>query len=354
MIKVKYPRRGFVVEEVTEGCKTEGCSAKKLIVIPFEDYGEENFNELTEGMTVNQNFHDEYNEGACPICKKAVTFNRHFIVTSDASTIKTAKEAFYYAKDVLSAPFPEGEALIATDAGWAACYARDILKTPWAEGEAAIATSVQWSFNYASCVLNAPFRLGEALIATSAEYSYNYAIYVLKAPFILGEKAIATNAYYYKEYKKLFPEPIKIIKPISNLISEEVITETFVVTPEPESNSTTMKTDELDGTALDFMVSRCSIYHEYLLENVIPLRYDDDKNDWSPSTNWKQAGVYIHNNNISICYENENQWKSYISGENTSYGSTPLVSAMRCFVKSKFGTTVDIPNWVLGKELAKA
>jgi hypothetical protein len=140
----------------------------------------------------------------------------------------------------------------------------------------------------------------------------------------------------FKEYKDLFPEPQATPE------------------PEPQANSTTMKTYELDGTALDFMVSRCSIYHEYLLENVIPLRYDDDKNDWSPSTNWQQGGVYIHLNNISICYENENQWKSYISVENTSYGSTPLVSAMRCFVKSKFGVTVDIPNWVLGKELAKA
>ena len=113
-------------------------------------------------------------------------------------------------------------------------------------------------------------------------------------------------------------------------------------------NYTTMKTDELDGAALDFMVS----YDEYL-ENVIPLRDENDE-IWSPSTNWKQGGVYIHFHNISICYENENQWKSYISGENTSYGSTPLVSSMRCFVKSKFGVTVDIPNWVLGKELAKA
>jgi len=112
-------------------------------------------------------------------------------------------------------------------------------------------------------------------------------------------------------------------------------------------NYTTMKTDELDGAALDFMVS----YDEYL-ENVIPLRDENDE-IWSPSTIWEQGGVYIHLNNISICYENENQWKSYISVENTSYGSTPLVSSMRCFVKSKFGVTVDIPNWVLGKELAK-
>ena len=89
MINVKYPRRGFVVEEVIEACKTEGCTAEKFVVIPWEDYGEQNFNELTENMTEGQNAYDDYIEGACPICKKAVTFNRHFIVTSDAKALKT-------------------------------------------------------------------------------------------------------------------------------------------------------------------------------------------------------------------------------------------------------------------------
>ena len=238
MINVKYPRRGFVVEEIVEGCKTEGCSVKKLVVVPWEYYGEHDFNELTEGITVGQNTCDDDNEGECQKCEKPVYFNRHFIVTSDANAIKTPKDAFAYAHNVLKSPFPEGEALIATssdwsfnyahsvlkgrfllgealiatDAGSAACYARDILKTPWADGEAAIATSVQWSFNYAKYALQAPFPLGEDTIATSAEYSYNYAIYVLKAPFKLGEKAIATHEYYFKKYKELFPEP-QVVEP---------------------------------------------------------------------------------------------------------------------------------------------
>ena len=180
MITVKFSRKGFIVEEVTEGCKTEGCPAKKLVVIPWEDYGEENFNELTEGMTRGQNAFDDYNEGACPICKKAVTFNRHFIVTSDVSTIKTAEEAVEYAVKVLKAPFPEGEALIAT--------------------------SVDNAHRYAEGVLQAPFPLGEAVIATDAEYSYYYATQVLQAPFPLGEAAIAKDAHYFKKYKELFPE----------------------------------------------------------------------------------------------------------------------------------------------------
>ena len=471
MINVKYPRRGFVVEEVINGCKTEGCTAEKLVVIPWENYGEENFNNITEGCKRGEHSEGDHTEGICPKCGKPVVYKDYFVVTSDANAIKTSGDAFRYALNVLKTPFPEGEAAIATDAKCSFAYARDVLK--------------------------ASFSNGEAAIATDAELSYLYAKDILHAPFPLGEKAIAINEYYFKKYKELFPEPqvvatsepIKISNPISNLISEEVITETFAalkaanieevtvsfssdsdgcppvdwikfefneqgvkdliknkksrkdtlirenldldeswhleiyeyhfeeanipnlkctkelwnilvsfvykeyetldnkaggyviwrrnlvvldacenvklrdsdpweqiplfasgkyVRQYDKPNYTTMKTDELDGAALDFMAS----YDEYL-GNVIPLRNENDE-IWSPSTIWEQGGVYIHLNNISICYENENQWKSYISGENTSYGSTPLVSAMRCFVKSKFGVTVDIPNWVLGKELAKA
>lgn len=186
MINIKYPRRGFVVEEVTEGCKTEGCPAEKLIVIPFEDYGEKNFNELTENMTRGQNAYDDYIEGACPICKKAVTFNRHFIVTSDTKTLKTAEDAVNYAVHILKKPFPEGEALIAT--------------------------SVDNAYRYAAGLLKSPFPLGEAVISTDAEYSYYYATQVLQAPFPLGEAAIAKDAHYFKKYKELFPES-QVVEP---------------------------------------------------------------------------------------------------------------------------------------------
>ena len=95
--------------------------------------------------------------------------------------LETAEDALNYAVDVLNAPFPEGETLIATDA-----YS---------------------SYSYADCILKAPFPLGEAAIATDAQYSYEYSQDVLHAPFPLGEAVIATNAHIFKMYKNLFPEP---------------------------------------------------------------------------------------------------------------------------------------------------
>jgi hypothetical protein len=181
MINVKYPRRGFVVEEVIEACKTEGCTAKKFVVSSWENYGEENFNNLTYGQSTGEHSTSDHTEGICPECGKPVVYKDYFVITSDANALKIAFEAYYYARDVLNAPFPEGETLIATDAEYSYKYAKDILKEP--------------------------FLLGEAAIATDAKYSYHYAKDILKAPFLLGEKIIATNKYLYKEYKELFPEP---------------------------------------------------------------------------------------------------------------------------------------------------
>ena len=59
-------------------------------------------------------------------------------------------------------------------------YALLVLKAPFPEGEAVIATSAEWSYKYALDILKAPFPLGEAVIAKSAEHSYGYAKNVLK------------------------------------------------------------------------------------------------------------------------------------------------------------------------------
>lgn len=187
--------------------------------------------------------------------QKAVTFNRHFIVTSDANTIQTAEDAFNYARDILKTTFPEGEALIATDVHYSYCYAAGILKAPFPLGEAVISTDAEYSYSYALNILKAAFPEGEAAISKSSYYSYIYARYVLKAPYLEGEAAIAKDAHYFKKYKELFPEPqvvapepTKISNPISNLISEEVITETFAALKAANIEEVTVSfSDDSDG-----------------------------------------------------------------------------------------------------------
>ena len=56
----------------------------------------------------------------------------------------TAKDAYYYAHNVIEGRWPEGEATIATNPESAYGYARDVIKDRWPEAEATIATDPQW------------------------------------------------------------------------------------------------------------------------------------------------------------------------------------------------------------------
>ena len=87
MINVEYPRRGFVVEEIVEGCKTEGCNAEKFVVNSWEHYGE-TFNDLTEGCRKGSHSEGDHTEGICPKCGKPVVYKDYFVVTSDAKALK--------------------------------------------------------------------------------------------------------------------------------------------------------------------------------------------------------------------------------------------------------------------------
>lgn len=69
--------------------------------------------------------------------------------------------------------------------------------------------------------------------------------------------------------------------------------------------------------------------------------------DWtySPSRNWSQGGPIIEREGISWHCGNKTTWHAYAygSGNNIS-GPTPLIAAMRCFVASKLGDEVDVPE----------
>jgi hypothetical protein len=93
-----------------------------------------------------------------------------------------------------------------------------------------------------------------------------------------------------------------------------------------------MKTSELTGAALDWAVAKC--------EDV----YCFD-GSYIPSTNWAQGGPIIEREGISWHCGNKASWHAYGYGsaDNIS-GPTPLIAAMRCYVASKLGDDVDIPE----------
>jgi Protein of unknown function (DUF2591) len=75
---------------------------------------------------------------------------------------------------------------------------------------------------------------------------------------------------------------------------------------------------------------------------------------YDPSTNWAQGGPIIEREGVNISIQNDDHGNTY-SGEarwwaqmdcrvHTSYGPTPLIAAMRCFVASKLGNEVEVPD----------
>ena len=108
-----------------------------------------------------------------------------------------------------------------------------------------------------------------------------------------------------------------------------------------------IKTSELTGTALDWAVAKCEVGEPVgsFLDGVV---VHPDYNKFYPSTNWAQGGPIIERERITIISdyrEIKDGWmaESYDS-EHQVFGPTPLIAAMRCYVASKLGDEVEIPE----------
>ena len=151
---------------------------------------------------------------------------------------------------------------------------------------------------------------------------------------------------------------------------------------------TQIKTAELVGAALDWAVAKCDgnavsiIKYEYVtgytnkctgtrrMINAEPLCFDEDGEQFNPSTDWAQGGPIIEREGINLRairqdgHSMNGQWLSAYDDGNTGsmvrwvkradwprhywQGTTPLIAAMRCYVASKLGDMVEVP-----KELIK-
>ena len=100
-----------------------------------------------------------------------------------------------------------------------------------------------------------------------------------------------------------------------------------------------MKTSELTGAALDWAVAKCWYGEDY--DMSIPLF--DDGLIFAPSTNWSHGGPIIEREGIAVYLYGNSEWNSHVGGRE-SIGPTPLISAMRCYVASKLGDNITIPE----------
>ena len=114
------------------------------------------------------------------------------------------------------------------------------------------------------------------------------------------------------------------------------------------------KTSELTGAALDWAVAKCEDFNDGLaiirlwnnrVTKIIPGDYETREvyTSYSPSTDWSQGGPIIEREKIELRHANTGMFASYLNGP-TWFGPTPLIAAMRCFVASKLGDEVEVPD----------
>jgi hypothetical protein len=118
-----------------------------------------------------------------------------------------------------------------------------------------------------------------------------------------------------------------------------------------------IKVSEATPTQLDWLVAKCEghvengVYGEPVLrDGQLHIHYCGVVLDrcWVPTTDWSQGGPIIESEAIQLIPdEYAGVWTAYMTNEGEPYehtGPTPLIAAMRCFVASKLGDEVEVPN----------
>jgi hypothetical protein len=94
-----------------------------------------------------------------------------------------------------------------------------------------------------------------------------------------------------------------------------------------------MKVSELTGAALDWAVAECEEFVE---------------DEFEPSENWADGGPIIEREGISVATDDVEPWCGFIEDDETNTlffsGPTPLIAAMRCYVASKMGDEIELPE----------
>lgn len=134
-----------------------------------------------------------------------------------------------------------------------------------------------------------------------------------------------------------------------------------------------MKTSELTGAALDWAVAKC----EGLPLKLDPMGFRKDaptsiqanwwvwdgegqnqvighrktrrgeEDGYSPSTDWAQGGPIIERV-VTKIEDYGDCWGAEGPDAPEKFGPTPLIAAMRCYVASKLGDDVEIPEQLKG------
>lgn len=110
-----------------------------------------------------------------------------------------------------------------------------------------------------------------------------------------------------------------------------------------------MKTSELTGAALDWAVAKCEGFDPETLNTKTGVVYSLRYGWYTPSTDWAQGGPIIEREGIAVWSplldKADGAWiASYSCAQHEKFADSPLIAAMRCYVASKLGDEVEIPE----------
>jgi len=109
-----------------------------------------------------------------------------------------------------------------------------------------------------------------------------------------------------------------------------------------------VKVNEASGTVLDWMVAKCDgVKVEYINDDRTKclLRVSPFTSLYIPSTDWSQGGPIIERERIQFRSEQNIQYRAFIGLYGAdAVGPTHLIAAMRCYVASKLGEEVEVPD----------
>ncbi|NBS71023.1 DUF2591 domain-containing protein [bacterium] len=107
-----------------------------------------------------------------------------------------------------------------------------------------------------------------------------------------------------------------------------------------------VQVSEAEREVLDWMVAKCEGKEMRAWRTYVRL------NQVNYSTDWAQGGPIIERECIDVMFEGP-EWYAYMRWEDKTLqhdGPTPLIAAMRCYVASKLGDEVDVPDELAPKK----
>lgn len=130
-----------------------------------------------------------------------------------------------------------------------------------------------------------------------------------------------------------------------------------------------IKTNELQGAALDWAVAKANGNENGYRYCVSPYFYWPSGNaaTYAPSWDWEQGGPIIERSISKVFRNVGGSWSAMIlidvpltpeergtslalsrRAQFNGAGPTPLIAAMRCYVASKLGDIVEVPDELAG------